>query len=368
MPVYDSNGNEVVQAQTLQETDKKCPMCGGVMSFDPSVNGLFCPYCEYRQSIESDEIALEQDFYEAEATDNCDWGVETKLVICKSCGAESVYDALQTSGICPYCGSNQVMEAKGENTLAPNGVCPFKISAKTAEENFSRWIGKKLFAPNKAKKSAKAESFTGLYLPYWTFDTDTHTDYTGRYGKDRTVRDSRGNVHTVTDWYRTSGSYNRFIDDELVVATDRHEENILRTIEPFNTGESVKYKPEYIAGFVSERYTRGLADGWTVAEKQIKSKLSNEIRRKIMSDNFADHAEIQTMSTKYSNKKYKYLMLPIWLSSFKYKDKIYRFDVNGQTGKVGGKTPVSPVKVSVAVIIGLIVLYFLFRLFMAYGG
>ena len=62
------------------------------------------------------------------------------------------------------------------------------------------------------------------------------------------------------------------------------------------------------------------------------------------------------MSTVYSKITYKYLMLPIWVSSFKYNDKVYQFMVNGQTGKVSGKTPVSAIKVIITILAVLAVL------------
>ena len=123
--------DKIVIEKTKEETDKKCPQCGGTMSFDPKTGGMKCPYCDYEEEIIQEEElpkeAVELDFSKAEETANCNWGVETKTVICKMCAGESVYDALQIAGTCPYCGSNQVMEEKGKNTLAPGGVCTFKI-------------------------------------------------------------------------------------------------------------------------------------------------------------------------------------------------------------------------------------------------
>ena len=358
---FDETKSEIVK--TLQETDRKCPRCGGVMDFDPGTGGLLCPYCDYTESIDEGDEVMEQSFEEAEHLGNCDWGVATKVVICKSCGAENVYDVMQTSGECPYCGSNQVMEAADRNTLAPTGVCPFEITEKQANENFLRWIRKKLFCPSKAKKTAKAKGFKGIYLPYWTFDSDTTSHYTARYGIDRTETDSDGNSHTVTDWYNTSGVYYKFIDDELVVASDRHDQKQLKSIEPFNTAKSVEYKPEYISGFVSERYSKGLSDAWKTAETQIERKIREGIRNQIISQTMADRVEAIHFSTIYANRTYKYIILPVWFSHFKYNDKVYNFSVNGQTGKVGGKAPVSPLKVALAILIIIAVLILLFVLF-----
>jgi hypothetical protein len=58
-------------------------------------------------------------------------------------------------------------------------------------------------------------------------------------------------------------------------------------------------------------------------------------------------------STLYSNITYKYILVPVWISSFKFKNKVYQFVVNGQTGKVGGKAPVSAFRVILAVLLGI---------------
>lgn len=132
--------NDMNIVDTKEETDKKCPQCGGVMDFDPASGRLKCPYCEYTEEIkvkrELPVKAEELDFLSATKTANKDWGVATKTVLCKACGAESIYDAMQTAAVCPFCGSNQVMEANEQDTIAPGGVVPFSISDKEASELF----------------------------------------------------------------------------------------------------------------------------------------------------------------------------------------------------------------------------------------
>ena len=172
-------------AKTKQETDKKCPACVGTMDFDPKTGNLACPYCGYIQEIPVDDtadtIVEEKDFLTEQKKENCDSGAEKKTVVCKSCAAVSVYDALQISDVCPYCGSNQVTEEKGADSLAPDGVCPFAKTDKEAGSNFHNWLKKKLFCPKAAKQSAKPDSFKGVYLPYWTFDTATAVLYSAQY-------------------------------------------------------------------------------------------------------------------------------------------------------------------------------------------
>ncbi len=350
----DMNQNQV---DTKEETDRHCPDCGGVMDFNPTTGGLSCPYCGHTEEIPVEEEqprkAEELDFYAAENTANCDWGVEKKTVICKACAAESIYDALQTSGVCPFCGSNQVMEASTQKTIAPGGVVPFQITDKQASENFHSWIKKRWFCPKLAKESARPKSFKGIYLPYWTFDTNTNSHYTAKYGFDKTTKDDEGHEHIETSWFHTSGHYHEFIDDQLVLASKNHPQSILEGLEPFNTEDNKAYKPEYVAGFVSERYSIGLKDAWTLAKSKISRRLEHNVSEKVEHEFNADHVVDVRLDTTFDNITYKYLMLPIWVSNFKYKNKVYQFMVNGQTGKVSGKTPISIPKVILTVIIGI---------------
>lgn len=356
---------------TISETDRKCPQCDGTMNFDPETGKTLCPFCGYEEEIEDDielPAAEELDFSKAELTGNCNWGVEKKTVICKNCSAETIYDALDVANECPYCGSNQVMEASDKNSLAPNGVVPFAVTSDTAASNFKKWIGKKFFCPKLAKESAKPDSFKGIYLPYWTFDAQTQTQYAASYGKDRRVKSGDGDYKTVTDWYKTKGTYSEFIDDQLVLASTKHDSAILKRIEPFNTAENKSYKPEYVAGFLAERYSIGLQEGWEKAKGFIHDRLQHSISKKIREEKRADRVKNLRMSTRYTNITYKYLMLPIWISSFQYNGKVYQFMVNGQTGKVYGQTPISIIKVlltAFGIILGIILVLCLLQLVQA---
>ncbi len=345
---------------TKEETDKKCPRCGGVMDYNPAAGKLKCPYCDYEEEIQVKEDApkraQELDFSQAEKTADCNWGMKTKTVICESCGAETVYDDLQTAAVCPFCGSNHVMEANNVNTMAPGGVVPFQITDKQASGLFKGWLKRKWFCPKLAKEGAKPDKFKGIYLPYWTFDTESTCRYRAQYGITHTTKDKDGNTRSHTNWYPASGFYQEFFNDELVFASSRHDPELLRGLEPFDTENNKAYKPEYIAGFVAERYSLGLSGAWSQAKTSILGQLEQSIRDKVQLEHHADKVRNVQMDTDFSNVTYKYLLLPVWMSSYKYKEKIYHFMVNGQTGKVAGKTPVSIPKVILTVLFVLAVL------------
>lgn len=361
---------DVRQTKTIKETDRKCPNCGATLQFDPETNGLKCEFCGYWEEIptEKDDVGEQQaaeelDLESETNTEDYDWGTKSKVIVCKSCGAESIYDDLQIADVCPYCGSNQVMQASEDvKTLAPGGVVPFKIDEKKAGSLFGNWIKGKFFCPKKAKESARPDAFKGVYLPYWTYDAKTKTKYSVRYGIDRETSDKDGNKKTVTDWYHTGGVHNEAFDDVLVFGSKRYETDLMRRIEPFDTADNVRYQPKFLQGFTAERYSIGLKDGWETAKDKIHKQIDSNIRSEIEKRFHADHVDNLVSSVEYADTTYKYLLLPVWMSSFKYKDKIYRFLVNGQSGKVGGKTPVSAARVLlvigivIAVIAGIILL------------
>lgn len=353
MSEFDTN-LDAKTVSTLEETDKKCASCGGVMDFDPKTGGLTCPYCGRTEKIKVNEkepaAARELSLADADKVENCNWGAQKKTVICQACGAESIYDALEISAVCPFCGSNQVMEASDKDTMAPGGVVPFQITDKEAAERFRTWIKRKWFCPKLAKQSAKAKHFKGVYLPYWTFDAQTESEYRGEYGIDKTKKTADGKTQVETKWYATSGYYTQSFDDELVCATTNHDQAMLNGIEPFRTAENKVYKPEYVAGFAAERYAVGVKEAWEMAKDSMKAKLRSDISDKIEREKHADRVRNLGVKTVFSAMTYKYLLLPVWISSYKYKDKVYQFMVNGQTGKVSGKTPISIPKVVITVL------------------
>ena len=353
------NVDELNLDKTLEKTDAKCPQCAATIEFDPASGMLSCPFCGYSRKVEETkeaEIAQEQALSDAQNRDaNFSWGAGKKTVICENCGGESVYDELMVSNVCPYCGSNHIVEAQAQNTIPPTGICPFTVDHGKADVAFQKWIKGRFYAPSAAKKQAKAGAFSGLFLPYWTFDADTFTSYTGKAG--RTVTTGSGkNQTTHTIWKNVAGQYQKFVDDEPILASTHHDGDLLRSIEPFDTDAAVDYNPEYLSGFITERYSVGLNDSWVRAQARIKADLESDITSEIKSEHNADQVSSLHLNTLYDNVKYKYLMLPVWTSAFTYKSKIYKFYVNGRTGKVGGKFPISALKVILTILVVLAIL------------
>ncbi len=346
-----------VMEKTMDETDKKCPNCGGTVVYDPETQGMLCQFCGYKKELApiNEDDVVELDFKTAKNRSSCDWGAAKKTVVCKQCGAEAVYDALETAANCPFCGSTSVMPVEGiEDVMAPGGVVPFEISREKAADLFQKWLKGRLFAPSAAKKSCTAKNIEGFYLPYWTFDTQTNSQFTAELGFEYGSGDNK-----KIRWKRYSGNNDLFIDDHTVYASKKNTAAYIKSISTFNFKKIRPYQPELVAGFAAERYSVGLDDGWTIAQKGIKQEVQTDIKQKLKRQYHYDRIRNLNVATKYSNITFKYLLAPIWQANYKYNDKVYNVAINGQTGKVSGTAPISPWKVAlaIAIVLGLIIFF-----------
>ncbi len=342
-------------ANTKQENTERflCPSCGGNMVFEPEKQKLVCLYCSNENEVKVEKTNIkEHDFYSAENNSNRDWGNEKRIIKCESCGAQTVLDEKSTAQFCAFCGSSHIIKTDDTAGIAPESLIPFKISKDKVRELFSSWIKKLFFAPRALKSSHNMEKMNGVYIPFWTYDCDTFSDYTAERGTYYYVTETEwveenGQRKQVTKqvrktrWSFVNGNYSKIFDDILINASEQANRNLISKLEPFNLTELTLYKPEYLSGFLAERYSVDLKSGWNLAEEKVKNDLRVQIRHQIGGD------EVRSLnfSTSYNNVKFKHILLPIWISAYTYKDKVYRFMVNGQTGEVDGESPVSIIKI-----------------------
>lgn len=350
----------------------KCPSCGGTMSFAPDLGQLKCNYCGALQAIEALATEIIENNFEQAITEDIDtWSdQDIRSVTCKSCGAQLVFEAHTKAQFCSYCGSSHIEEQAVENAIPPAYLIPFSITDKQAGESFKTWISKRWFAPNDLKKAYENGRLMGTYVPFWTFDSDTGSHYTADRGdhyyvtKTRTVN---GKTETYqerhTRWTSVSGSFDHFFDDVLVCASSKIDGSLLNKIDGVDLSKLTGYQPQYLSGFFAERYSIPLKDGWDAGRAVIDRALESEARSLIG----GDEVRFLKIHTTYEDITFKHILLPIWISSYTYKEKLFHFLINGQTGFVSGEYPKSPWKIGAAVIAGLAVLYLLYFLISNYA-
>ncbi len=352
----------------VQESEGfKCPSCGGTAVFDPESQMLKCEYCNSEHPIEALGGTIEEkDFFSVDESASQDWGGQTRVVRCNNCGGETILEFNEISTRCAFCGSPQVVDTDELPGIKPESVIPFKIDKKRAKDFFKTWVSKRFWAPRALKRDYQMDkTFKGVYIPYWTYDTQTYSDYNGQAGNYYYVTqrytvmvDGRPQMRTrqvqKIRWFPVAGNYNKFFDDVLVNDSGKIDQPMIAAIQPFNLKELTLYNPKYLAGFAAEKYQNGVKKIWERAKDLIRQRIRNDINVIILRS--ADVVGTININTSYNDVTYKHMLLPVWISAYMFRGKLYNFYINGQTGEVQGKSPISVFKVIVAILIGAAVL------------
>jgi LSD1 subclass zinc finger protein len=346
-----------------------CGGCGAKLSFAPGTRELKCEYCGTANAIEGNDARVEELDFDTylKALEGKMEVQEVEEVRCDKCGAEQSMAGHLFAGHCTFCGAAIVSKSYASRRIRPKSLVPFQVNRERAADAFRRWVKGLWLAPGDLKKYAQSDAgLTGVYLPYWTYDCSTASDYAGERGDDYyttetyTTRNSSGQSVTQTRrvkhtrWSPASGHVDRFHDDVLVLASKSLPANITDSVMRFNLKGLVPYQPEFVSGFQAEAYQVTLREGFPIA----KQSIDEAVRALIRSDIGGDQQRIHSVSTRYSEVKFKHVLLPAWISAYRYRDKVYRFLINGQTGEVSGESPKSWWKIAFLVL-GILVVLFL---------
>ncbi len=335
-----------------------CEQCGADYRFDPQSGTLTCSHCGHTEEINGGPwrggALRELDFRAALDRQLPEADMETTRVSkCPNCAAEVEFDPTTHARECPFCATPVVTDTGESRHIKPKGVLPFAIDERAGHKAMTDWLGRLWFAPNGLKKYArKGRRMEGIYVPYWTYDADTRSSYSGQ----------RGTVYYVTEtvmvygkpqakqvakvrWRPVSGRVKRFFDDVLVLASKSLPKRYTDALEPWDLSALEPYQPQYLAGFRAEAYAISLQDGF----EEARAHMDRVIKRDVRFDIGGDRQRISHIDTQVSDVTFKHILLPVWLAAYKYRGKTYRFVVNGQSGRVQGERPYSAWKIAGAV-------------------
>jgi len=347
------------QIAPLAEHRFPCDACGADLRFEPGADRLHCDHCGATQALEGAaphltpireldlRSALTAKLPEAEME-------ETRVSTCPNCAAQVEFDAQVHAAECPFCATPVVTDTGPHRHIKPRAVLPFAFPEEVARDAMKDWLGALWFAPSGLQTYArKGRKMQGIYVPYWTYDAQTRSQYKGERGtvyyETRTVmRDGKRQQVRVQKvrWRPTSGRVARFFDDVLVLASKSLPKRYTDALEPWDLSELQPYSPEYLAGFRAEGYVVELTDGFDEA----RALMDRVILRDVKFDIGGDRQRVHGVQTQVSDMTFKHILLPVWLAAYKYRGKTYRFVVNGRTGRVQGERPYSAMKITLAVI------------------
>lgn len=351
------SAEEIINAEKSDTIITKCPNCGGNMVFDPKELMLKCEYCGFSQETALNNYSEEIDLDRLFENQSNEWSDDTHVFRCNNCGATEILSRKEISKKCSFCGTSNVVEVEDISGLKPNAVLPFLIDKRKACECVVAWAKRKILAPRAFKQSVYPEETSGNFFPAFTFDSDTFSTYKGELGEYYYVT-KNVNGKSVRErkikWFRISGTHSASFDDVLIQAITDSKRVYLDKLQPFDTNHSQKYSPDFLQGFSASQYTKDGEQCWTEA----KSTMKNLIEKQILSKYHYDVVKYMDVNPTYTNQKYKYVLLPIYIGHCEYSKKFYNYFVNGQSGKVSGKTPVSAWKVFFIILAAIILLAF----------
>ena len=302
-----------------------CTACGADYRFDPAQDRLACDHCGHTEEIglTRGPSIRELDFEDAlQAKLPAQDIEETRVSQCPNCAAEVEFDAHTHAAECPFCATPVVTD--------------------TGLQDYAR----------------KGRAMSGIYVPYWTFDADTTSRYSGErgtvyYDTITVVRDGKRERQQVAKirWSPARGRVARFFDDVLVLASRSLPKRFTDALEPWDLAALEPYRPEYLAGFRAEGYSVELSEGY----EEARTHMARVIERDVKFDIGGDRQRIHDIDTSVKDVTFKHILLPVWLAAYKYRGRSFRFVVNGRTGRVQGERPYSAWKIFFAVLLGLII-------------
>jgi hypothetical protein len=295
---------------------------------------------------------------------------------CQTCGAEVATDPSQRSYVCPFCDSTYVQELSRDQTgrQPPEFVIGFAVTPEQAQDAFKKWLREKTwFRPSDLATASALDKLKGIYLPFWAFTMLAESQWQAQIGEywyrteTYTERDSKGNLVTKTrqvretEWWPLAGRHHRYYSGYLVSGSRGLAQDQSLRIQPFNLPALKRYEPYFLAGWLAEEYSIAKDEALVLCQEEFQRQEQRNIAAFLPGDTHSGLAA----ETRFSHVNSDLCLLPIYILSYRYKDKLYRFLLNGQTGKYSGDKPYSSTRIAIAITLGVILLLILILLILA---
>jgi hypothetical protein len=218
------------------------------------------------------------------------------------------------------------------------------VDQERLQAQVAGWLGRGWMHPPELRNVRALRELTGVYLPFWTFDAHIRANWKAEVGTPKTERsysDGEWKTRTVIDWNWRSGRVHLPIDDHLGAGTAHVSRVILNKVAPFDLGGLVEYEPGYLAGWQAKAYDVPLQEAWELAKEEMRERA----KRACHSDTGSSHVRNFRMTADFADERWRYILLPVYLASYRFEDRAFQVMVNGQTGSVAGQKPVAWVRV-----------------------
>jgi hypothetical protein len=304
----------------------RCPGCGGALMFDAVQQTLRCQFCGHTGAPDAGDGAVDEQ----------DWAVAAfsqrghrlvlpteRLLTCQNCGATEMLPPGQSSGVCSFCGSSRVVLAQEQRELvAPEAIAPFAFDAEAARQRARQWLADQHLRPRDLPERAVLDMPRPAYLPFWTFDIEGEVSW-------------RGYVATNNGRRFRSGTDHLFHDDLHVPAGRSLPAELLRDFR-CDAAALVPYAADLLAGWPVELYSLPPTDASLLARERVIQQYRTNFRT---DDGGEELQDLTVSSVGVSVSSYKLVLLPAWIINYRYGDATYRLILNGQSGAGYGEVP-----------------------------
>lgn len=323
----------------------ECPCCGGGLEFNSAVQKVKCPYCdtefdmEVLKKVDENLKAAGEDDIQFDAQTGGEWTEgETsgmQVYVCKSCGGEIVADATTGATKCPYCDNPVVMMGQFKGGLKPSRIIPFKKDKEAAKAAYLQHISGKRLLPPQFKDRNHIDEIKGVYVPFWLIDAKANAAYTYDATKVETSSDDKYN-YKKTDFYSAYRQGSLSFKEIPVDSSTKMADDLMDSIEPFNTKDAVEFQTAYLAGYLADKYDVSEEDSMERATLRIKNSTEQAFYETVKG---FTTVEFKGGSLKTTDSKCEYVLLPVWILNTTYEGRKYTFAMNGQTGRMVGNLP-----------------------------
>jgi len=334
---------------TMNNTlDHKCPKCDAVLKFNIEGQNFKCEYCRSEFNLED----LNVDKLSEENSD-----VQIDVYTCSNCGAEIIADINTSATSCIYCKNTAILKNKLEGIFNPDYLIPFKTTKQDAVSAFKKLSKGKWLMPKQFNLKRNIKDISGIYVPFWVYSYDS-TGVIETESEKLSTWTSDGYRYTKTDKYKCIRGGNISFENIPVDGSKKFQNDIMNSIEPYDYKDLKKFNYSYLSGFLSEKYDITKEESKIEAINRTKNSFIDQMKKDIK---FYDNVRVVDNSINLYNEKSFYVLLPVWLLNIKYKNKIYTFAMNGQTGKIVGDIPID-IKKAVFIWITLFIIIFIILL------
>ncbi|WP_203457381.1 hypothetical protein [Mycolicibacterium sp. CBMA 361] len=204
----------------------------------------------------------------------------------------------------------------------------------------------------------------GVYLPYLIIDFNTSVEFMG-VGEHTTrsysvqIDDDRSETRYDYDSFQVARNFDLYIDDLTIESaadkrdfhTDRNTNNIINSIMPFDTKNAVRYDPNYLSGFTSQR--RDLDVSAMIEPARVQAQDIGRYRAAETLDFYDRGVRWDEQNIWVHGERWVSAYLPVWLYSYferksSGKELLHYIAVNGRTGETMGSVPINTTRLWVA--------------------